>query len=549
MTEQELMKLIDALLDGDISEADFLRLEAELSVDSKARKAYYDRTALTMLLEDSAAEVQGENVSTTKRRSSKRPESAWRKAFAAMAIVCALLFGLTVWLIGSSLLDDAGNKLVENENGTSPRIEDKEDQATGFAVVMAQSDAVWGAGQSLHDGSLVPLGEIQLEQGVVQLELFSGVMVIVEGKARFSIESPMEMTVAEGQVRAQVPEPAQGFRVRTSGGEVVDLGTEFAIHAGPDSSEVHVLEGEIEWRPKTNVVRKLHEGEALRLIDDGDEQTIPANRSQFIGAAELYESLNAEKITKRARWNTYRKKLQEDERVVAWYSMDTPRSSRRRIANQAERGSMRAGEGAVVAASPAQDRWGTEGAALDFSPTGSRVRLNISGELRSMTLSTWVRINSLDRWYNSLFLTDGHELNEPHWQIMDDGRLFFSVKKRDEFDRSRGERDKHIYYSPPFWNSSMSGQWLMLTTVYDVDAMKVTHYLNGDVISQERIPEEYVVEAVRIGNASLCNWGLPTREDPHFAVRNLNGSMDEFVIFSAALSALEVKDLYENGRP
>ncbi len=51
MYRHELNELIDALLEGDISEADLLRIEAELSVDPKAREAYYDRLTLTALLE------------------------------------------------------------------------------------------------------------------------------------------------------------------------------------------------------------------------------------------------------------------------------------------------------------------------------------------------------------------------------------------------------------------------------------------------------------------------------------------------------------------
>lgn len=77
----------------------------------------------------------------------------------------------------------------------------------------------------------------------------------------------------------------------------------------------------------------------------------------------------------------------------------------------------------------------------------------------------------------------------------------------------------------------------------------VTHYLNGKVLSQEAVPAEYLVETVSIGAASLCNWGLPERDDPHFAVRNLNGSMDEFALFAAALSPKEISEIYEHGKP
>ena len=104
--------------------------------------------------------------------------------------------------------------------------------------------------------------------------------------------------------------------------------------------------------------------------------------------------------------------------------------------------------------------------------------------------------------------------------------------------------------SPPIWTASLSGQWLMIATTYDVDARKVTHFLNGRAISEEAIPEEYLVDKVTIGAASLCNWSEPVyRTDAHFAVRNLNGSMDEFAFFAAALTPKEIEDIYEHGKP
>ena len=51
-------------------------------------------------------------------------------------------------------------------------------------------------------------------------------------------------------------------------------------------------------------------------------------------------------------------------------------------------------------------------------------------------------------------------------------------------------------------------------------------------ITQDSIADEYAVDAVRIGVASIGKWNEPTRQDPHFALRNLNGAMDEFTIFN-----------------
>ena len=95
----------------------------------------------------------------------------------------------------------------------------------------------------------------------------------------------------------------------------------------------------------------------------------------------------------------------------------------------------------------------------------------------------------------------------------------------------------------------MSGMGLHLATTYDVDAKKTTLYLNGKPLHQEMIPDFQLVKETRIGMASIGNWSVPTKPDAHFAIRNLNGSIDEFAIFSAALSADEIAKIFEHGSP
>ena len=54
----------------------------------------------------------------------------------------------------------------------------------------------------------------------------------------------------------------------------------------------------------------------------------------------------------------------------------------------------------------------------------------------------------------------------------------------------------------------------------------------------------------RIGAAELGNWnasGFPENDPSHF--RNFSGAMDEFCLFSRALSGDEVRALYSEGKP
>lgn len=534
MKPNERKRLIDRLLEDDLSDEEIRELESELSTNPDARQEYYDRVELTVLLE---SESSGPAI---------RPATIHRFRNRSVAVAVAVM---AMTLVVSLLYVFNSPKGKTNRDRIVTELPEPEQQVSGYAIIAGQTDTHWADGRKLPNGSLVPSGRLHLVSGIVKLELFSGVTVVVEGDSEFAVLSSMKVAVDRGKVRAFVPEPAQGFRLQTREGEVVDLGTEFAVRVTPDHSDVHVLDGDIEWHPRSRSMQRMTRGNALRWRSSGNGRPIDSGATTFVGATELQKRLVVARDTRRSGWDESCRALGEDARLVAHFRTRLTQERDRQLRNMADGRTELAGNGTIVATSRSTDRWGRPGGACDFSPTGSRVRLSVPGSHRSITLACWVKINSLDRWYNSLFLTDGHEANEPHWQIMDDGRLFFSVKKRDEWDSSLGQKDKHIYYSPSFWDSSLAGQWLMIATVYDVDDNVVTHYLNGEHLSQESIPSEYLVENVQIGNASICNWSEPERDESRFAVRNLNGSLDEFFLFSAALSDDEIQSLYERSRP
>lgn len=525
MKNEELEALIDSLLDADLSEADFLRLEAEMQLRPEARQLYYDRLRMDTLLgiEAEQAEIAGNLVQP---RGSLNWHTIGLGAVAAVGLLASAISG---WFVGN------------RSDGETPVPAEQEPLALGFGVVSEAADAVWQSGTtSIERSDLLPPGQLKLDSGIIKLDLFSGVNVIVEGPAEFELLSSMAMQVTRGKVRALVPEQAHGFRIHTSSGQLVDLGTEFSMEIGPQHTDLHVLDGEFEWHPNSAARRNLKEGDALRWGADGTPSGISLEPESI---ADIESAFAHERGQRRERWLSSIEARKADPRLLAYFPMNQTGSWRRTLHDV----SGRAHHAAIVQAQRVADRWGEPAAALDFSPTGSRARLILPGEQRSLSFICWARIDSLDRQYNSLFLTDGHEIGEPHWQIMRDGRLFFSVKKREPQGKNRP--DKHVYFSPPIWNATLSGRWMQIATTYDVDAKIVTHYIDGKEISREAIPDEYLVEQVKIGAASIGNWSEPERSDPSFAVRNLNGAIDEFAIYSAALSPDEIAELYQIGKP
>jgi hypothetical protein len=249
------------------------------------------------------------------------------------------------------------------------------------------------------------------------------------------------------------------------------------------------------------------------------------------------------------RWQSHRNTLAQDPRLIAYYSFDQamPGALIQNLSmpRNAEL------DGAAVLAAPVAGRWPGLKSALEFHRPGSRVRVNIPGEFPAFTFACWVRIDSLDRWYNALFMGDGYETGEPHWQIRNDGKMMLSVMVDDTRPNPGSPNDAgfhRVYFSPPMWDISMSGQWLHLASVFDPAKREVSHYVNGERISRQIIEDRFHIKTLRIGNAEIGNWGQPFREDPTFAIRNLNGRMDELAIFKVALSDGQIQRLYQESR-
>ncbi|QDV54453.1 LamG-like jellyroll fold domain-containing protein [Rosistilla oblonga] len=549
MTPEERERLIDSLIDGEIDEADFLRIEAEMSVDPEVRALYYNRLKLDLLLQREARGGVGDSesgvaqvVAPAAALSPAAPVNILQRRLTGIfAVLAATVLGFVAWSVWNPDSSRLGSPA-----GLAGKLEPT---AAGFAILHGQSDAVW-EGDPLATGSLVPSGPLRLLSGVAQIELFSGVRMVIEGDAQFVVQSAMLVQLDRGRARAQVPEAARGFRVQTRHGDLIDLGTEFAIDASDEAARVEVLTGEVELHGQGAAPQRVLEGDAWQLSEAGVSERSDSDSLQVIGPDAFERQLSSQQVDQRRQWQQRVASMRDDDRLIAWYQTQQTSTDGRQLPNLAESDSQTAGAAAIVACQPSSDRWGQAGGALDLSRTGSRVRIDVPGEFGSLTMMCWVKIHSLDRLYNSLFLTDGHELQEPHWQIMNDGRLFFSVKKFDGAEGKRRRPDKYNFYSPPFWDASLSGQWIMLATTYDVQARRVSHYFNGEEIGSEAIPADYLVPRVTIGPASIGNWSEPMyRTDPQFVVRNLNGSLDEFVLYSSALSGSEIAELYRLGNP
>jgi hypothetical protein len=505
---EELGVLMEALRDGTIEDAQVARLDQLLADEPGALDHFVDRAWLWADLEFRRGAKPASALPAPRRR-----RRIWKPLAAAAALV---LLGLLL-LTASSRRDEAPNLSYEGCAVLTRALEPNwEDAASGPAV-----------------GSLLPKRRLSLVSGSVQVEFFSGARVILEGPADFELMSTNEGFCRHGKLRAVVPPQAGGFTVRTSTLTLVDRGTEFGLRVDrAGEAEVHVFQGRVELGSRGSS-QDVAAGKALRIDARGASQEISANPEAFLTPSELTLRSAEEAKDRYARWGTASDRLRRDPRVAVYYSFeDAPSWSRELRCQRPERSPL---DGAIIGARWTEGRWAGK-KALEFKCPGDRVRFQDAGEYESLTLMSWVRVDGIDRPFNGLMLTDGWTSGSVHWQITQKGALKLGI---------HGETQHFDYDAPGVFVASQLGRWVHLCTVYDRAAREVAHYVDGR--PAKRIPLRFDT-ALKLGNVELGNWGVPLRETI-YEVRGLNGRMDEFVVFGAALREEEIRELYQVGAP
>lgn len=541
-TQRELDLLLSALLDGELSAAEQERLGELLRTHPEAREHYLaylelhgelalhvggeklPEPRLPAAVESAVADTTSASVPAPAVRRRRR---AW--ATAAAGLAAAVLLTLLLWP-----RKPAGP--TRNDPATEPL-------DTSVAVLLHAPGAVWEGASPPRSGAALQPGWLRLKAGLAHLEFYCGAIVIMQGPAELRLVSRTEAYCARGKLRATVPPQAHGFTIGSPQLDLVDRGTEFGLDVAPGGrTEVHVFQGEVDlYKPgadrKTAAQKKLLTGEGVRQDGAGAAQPIRLNPAAFVTARELARRSEEELRRCRERWLELCKEYDDDEALLAHYTFEAGRpwsrtlSDRTRVPHEPR-------DAAIVGCSWGPGRWpGKQG--LEFKRVSDRVRLKIPGEYESITLMAWVRVDGLPNLNNSLFMADGWEPGEFHWQIGEKGKLVLGVQSN---PKSRGAH----YHAFDVLTPERYGQWLHLAVVYDggEDGL-VSHYVNGQLVQQEEV--QFPIP-LRIGEAEIGNWNVASHRN-NTPIRFLSGCMDEFLIFARPLSAAEVERHYKVGRP
>jgi len=537
MTPDPLERLIADWLQGIISPDDFQELDLRLRDDPAARRSLRRSANLDSALRDWATREASAAAWLDTPAVGPVIRGPWHRWRLPVGLAAAVALGFAAYQFG--------DRTSARRPAAPVTVAEQTDR--GAAILTQAVDAHWlGDAARTRLGDSLAVGPLALGAGFAQIEFFSGAALLVEGPAEFEIVSPWKVIWRHGKARVRVPPAARGFEMLTPGMKLVDLGTEFGVEVdrAVTGARVQVFSGEVEVHPHAAGQLTLTEGQGLVQRGDTVARVAAIAADEFLSGDRMRDLGRARADARFERWEAHSREQRHDSRLLAYYAMQRDGTADRLVRNRAEPGDALR-DGGAVGATWTEGRWPRKDA-LEFKRPGDRVRLDLGGTYDALTFAGWVKVDGLDRKYNSLILTDGYEAGEPHWQIYEDGRLMFSLTY--PADPSPGKMRNYIYYSPVVFDRANTGRWHHVAVTYVNQTGAVIHYVDGLEISREIDPLHQPDRPIVFGPSELGNWGLPTLGH-RFPIRNLNGRIDEFAIYSAALSGAEIRAMFEAGRP
>ena len=509
MKSRDLSYLIEAHLDGRLSADESAELSRALIAIPAARRQFWEIMAVHGLLQEAVQqEWLGAAIPQPQDKVVRFPRRHWSVALAAAASLVALI-AVVRFLAGG------GGKI-----------------GNGVAVLIHSVGVRWVANaEAKSQNAVLPPGRLQLMSGALEIEFNDGARVVVEGPAEFRIVSASKGYLQSGKITVHVPQRARGFTVNSSNLTVVDYGTDFGFvvsNAAPD--EVHVFKGRVEVASGSLELRSLKAGEAV-CLESNTLKSIEATPTAFLTEAELARRGEAGAEEHFTAWQNLSGALSADPATLLYYNFEDHSPdwhTLTNLANAAEPGTQGSIEGCIWTSGRLPGKH-----ALNFRGKSNRVRLSVPQTMRQVTLIAWVRVDGLTREFHPLLCPDASQSGSLRWELTESGRLRFSIGT----DLGRSAIDWSAVESESLMTPDRLGQWVMLVSTFD--GSRVRHYCNGSQVGSgaAECPDPLMIGAADIGDSQAVN------------LRHFLGAMDEFAVLGRAVSAKEIRDLYEQGKP
>jgi ferric-dicitrate binding protein FerR (iron transport regulator) len=247
LSKSDLLNLFAAVHDEIATYEETQLLDRWLHNNPEGQRQYVDFIDAMQEIEHQVGTLRRDDMASS-RLSSGSP------TFVGRQVPSALSSRFTILALAASLLAmlGAGFWLANQMRDDSTAIANSDVPVQGIVTASFNGEAHFD-GKALHPGSAVGTGVLKLTKGKMNVRLESGVRLSLAAPTEIDVQDSQQIELLSGSLTAEVPDEVIGFKVKTPGLNVVDLGTTFGVYL-PENGQpkVHVFDGVVDAEVESN---------------------------------------------------------------------------------------------------------------------------------------------------------------------------------------------------------------------------------------------------------------------------------------------------------
>lgn len=392
--------------------------------------------------------------------------------------------------------------------------------------VRENASASWGdSALYFRYGERIFSNPLKLLSGLVTLEYSHGSRVTIDGPSSFEAISDARIICHEGKMHFEITPQGRDFSADFSNFTAVVKGTRFSARTTSDFTELHLYEGSVDIENILGVPSErltLQGGQSIR-VSKTEGVHLEDTKSDEIPSSE-----DLKKIFLEAQRKEHAEWLQAANRRLANPSLLVLLDFENQTQASTIAGSRKAlTTGIRTGGTKAEGRWGNK-VGMEFRSIDDQLGLTLPGSFDSLTLTASLRIDAIGNMRNNIFGSQGRTPRGLSWSITDQGHVVFAA----------WDKETYSYPCPIALIPDQLGNWIHLAVVVDAKSRRVKHYFNGKQVSSE---------AHRGGFPLVVGHAAMGKTDDMGVIRFFDGIVDEFRIYSKALSSEEIRKIAEGG--
>lgn len=272
-------RLLNQLIDGQISKSEFEELEQYLSSTPEAMQTYFDYLDIQTGVQKRYVErlkeldqIFTDEVPQTEPVSKAPVFGRNTKLFSMLSYLAVATASVTLMLFAEKSITGrfpwelAPSVPIPYQGDPAPR------DLPYVATLTRSNDCVWGGDtEPLFSGQRLLTKDLYLETGTAEFRFDSGIRLVLKGPTKIHINSANSAIVDSGEVVLHGYESAPEFALTTPQATFFDIGTEYGTKVEDNGdTELHVFQGSVRVEPS-------NKSEDL-IVNQGNARDITKNK-------------------------------------------------------------------------------------------------------------------------------------------------------------------------------------------------------------------------------------------------------------------------------